>query len=323
MADDSYLEKRIQDETAKITVDSYQKTASLGGWAGGGRTLWAISAIGAVAGAGIGLVAPFFPLIVGASSLAIAAAAIPASVATFAAVGMGMGFSGGLVLGRISGSAAAVAEENERRMKEWTVKQILLENPNAKIVHETSKGDWPEDNGNGKKSFWKKLKDTYLTYVNPRVGLAMTAIGIVGGLIMAAAFLATGGAAGGIIPALGTITGLGEAAAAPAALTAYSAGVMGTFGALWFLNFPKITAETTHFFGNIINGKLLGREWGPKKELAKVMDISQEATESREAPPVNDMAHIEAKFSVKAKIPAATFQELVGRPDAGADLSRS
>ena len=76
MADTDYLEKRIEEETAKIKVDSYQSVSSLGGWSGGGRTLWAISAIGIVAGAMIGVIAPFFPMI------ALGAAALPSACPT-------------------------------------------------------------------------------------------------------------------------------------------------------------------------------------------------------------------------------------------------
>ena len=256
---DAAFEKRLAEETAKIKVESYQKTASLGGWAGGGRTLWAISAVGAAAGAMIGVVAPVFPLVVGASSLATAVAAIPASVAVYSAVGMSMGFSGGLVLGRISGSNAAVAEEQEKRMKEWTAKQLLAQNPDAKLVADEAK-EKPKDT----RSFWQKVKDNYHTYVNPRTGALFAVVGAVGGLVMAAAFAVTGGATGAVMPAMEAITGLSAGALTPTVMTAYTVGVMAAFGALFSFNFPKITSDVTEFAGNLLSGKPLGREWGPK-----------------------------------------------------------
>ncbi len=260
MTDDRYLEQRMKEESANIKVDSYQKIASRGGWAGAGRTLWAISFIGAVTGAGMGLIAPFFPLVVGASSLAAAAAAIPAAVATFAAVGLSMGFAGGLMLGRISGATAAVAEENEKRMKQWTARQLLAANPEASIVPDAPVQPKPPQ------SYWQRAKDKYYTYVNPKLGMAFAAIGMAGGLIMAAAFLATGGAAGAVMPALETISGVPGIASNAAALTAFSAGVGGAFGAIFSFNYPKITSEVTHFFGDMLSGKTIGRPWEPPQE---------------------------------------------------------
>lgn len=182
-----------EDTQPSIAVDSYQKAASIGGWAGAGRTLWAISAVGVVAGAAIGLVAPFIPVIVTAGTMGLgaalgaAASAVPASIAVFSATGLSMGMGSGLMLGRVSGSVATVAEEQEKRIKNWTAKQILAQNPNAEIVPDAPKPA-PE-----KKSFWQRVKDTYRTYVNPPVGITMMAVGAIGGLIMAAAFAASGG----------------------------------------------------------------------------------------------------------------------------------
>lgn len=276
--DDAYVNQRIAEETSKIKVGSYQRTASLGGWAGGGRTLWAISTVGVLLGGAIGAVAPFFPVLVGASELATAAAAVPASLAVFSATGLSMGFGGGLMLGRVSGTAAAVAEENERRMKEWTVRQILKDNPDAKIVSDEPKAS-PT-----RKSLGQRLKDTYRTYFNPKVGLAMTAIGILGGAVLAAGFLYSGGALSAIMPALGTLTGLGAAMEAGAITEAFQAGVMtqglkafmaytvgvgAAFGALWNINLPRITSNVTHMYGELISGRALGREWKPQPEKSQ------------------------------------------------------
>lgn len=269
------LEKRIAEESAKIKVDSYQKAASIGGWMGSGRGLWAISIVGAVSGAVIGLVAPVIPALLVAGVAMPNLALIGTSIAAFAATGLSTGFAGGLMLGRISGATAAVAEESERRAKEWTTRQLISQNPDIKIVPDAPKK--PE----AKKSLGKQLRDSYYTYFNPRVGLAMAAIGLVGGLVLGAAFIATGGAAGAIMPALGTLTGVAMPTAAAlaemgsaafsatqaAVVMSYTAGVTATIGALWTVNYPKITSAMTYFFGELMSGRLLGREWKPPSEV--------------------------------------------------------
>jgi hypothetical protein len=258
-----YLENRIDDETAKIKVDSYQKVASLGGWSGGGRTLWAIAAVGIVAGAMMGAVAPFFPMIALGGTALPSLTTIGTSIAAFAAAGLSFGFGGGLVLGRISGTAASVAQEQEERMKEWTVRQMLAQNPNAHIVPDEPQEKSPP------KSSRQRASDWYHTYFNPRIGLTFAAIGAIGGLIMGAAFIATDGAIGSIMPALETLTGVAGIATKTGAILAYSAGVCASIGALWTFNMSKITSEVTGFFGRLMGGKIIGREWGPKKEMLK------------------------------------------------------
>jgi hypothetical protein len=268
--DNAHIEQRIKEETAKVKVDSYQKVASMGGWSGGGRTLWAVAALGAICGAAIGLVAPFFPLMAIGFSTLPAASTILASTAAFAATGMLTGFSGGLVLGRISGASSAVAQEQEKRLKQWMVRQKIGQNPESEIVPDATTETAP-------KSFLQRVKDAYRTYVNPKVGLTMAALGAAGGLLMGAAFLATMpaslGAASGVFAVtpvasmMATLTGL----TAPGALTggaivAYSTGVMAAFGALFSFNLPKVASNMSHFFGELISGKYYGREWGPKEQ---------------------------------------------------------
>ena len=261
------------DKATEPQVDSYQKVASLGGWAGGGRTLWAIAGFGAVVGAAMGAVAPFFPLLVGASSLSTAMGAVAASVASFAAVGMGIGFSGGVVLGRISGSAAAVGEEQERRMKRWTAAQLKQVDGHYQPV---SVPEAPEETTE------PTLKDTYETYINPKIGLAMAAIGAVGGLMLAAANYYTGGTLGSVMPvSIGQLTGMltpeeiaQGAQVSTKVMTAYTVGVMSTFGALWSFNFPKITSNITEFSGRLTGGKIIGRTWEPQRE--KQVEVAAE-----------------------------------------------
>ena len=289
------------ETTDKIKVESYQKITPLGGWPGGGRTLWARAALSTVIGAGLGVIAPFFPLIVGASSVATAVSAIPTSVLAFAATGLSGGFTGGLVLGRITGAAAAAAEENERRMKEWTARQLLHNDPNSNIAPDPVKEKAP------KKPFWRRVSDSYHTYVNPRIGLTMAAIGAIGGLIMGGAFLATTGGVGAfaIMPALATLTGLSaEAAAAPAVVLAYTTGISAAIGALWTFNVPKIASAVTEFTGNLIAGKYIGRPWAPKPEKQKT-----QAATPKEQIPADEIAK-NTSFAGNLTRPGS-FQDLI------------
>lgn len=182
-------------------------------------------------------------------------------------------------------------------MKEWTARQIQHNNPGAEIVADAPKENPPA------KPFWKRVKDTYYTYVNPRVGLAMTTIGVVGGLILGAAFLATGGSAGVLMSGLETLTGVSGIAANTPALLAYSAGVCGTIGAMWSVNVPKIVSHTTEFYGDLISGKLLGREWKPPQEPEAQPVQTQQVVyhEPKMGEPVVQRSFV-------------SFQELVTRP---------
>lgn len=297
------LEARVAEEQAKIKVDSYQKVASVAGWAGGGRTLWAAAAFCTVVGAAIGLVAPFFPVLAGASTLGFATSAIPASVLAFAATGLSTGFAGGIMLGRISGSAAAVGEELERRMKHWMVRQKISENPQAEIAPDAPKVLTE------KHSFWQRAGDAWHTYVNPRIGLTMALIGAVGGLIMAGAFAYTGAGAFAVMPAMQTLTGLTanpvfatEGVLTSAAVTAYTVGVSAMMGAVFSFNVPKIASAMTEFTGRLIGGKIIGREWKP---------VEKNKPEAA-APPV-EVAAQQAQAPVVLRR-FESYQELVSRP---------
>lgn len=303
-------EQNIAEKIAAIKADSYQKVASLGGWSGGGRTLWAVSAFAMVIGAAIGLAAPFFPLIVGASSLATAVSAIPASVAAFAATGLSSGFAGGVMLGRISGVAAAVAEEQEKRLKTWTARQLLHQNPQAEILPDPAR-EQPSSMPLG-----QRLREGWRTYFNPRVGLLFTALGVIGGLVMGAAAVSTGAGAFAIMPALEALTGLETAALTAPVIMAYTAGVSGAIGALWHFNVPKIASAITAFTGYLISGKPLGREWGPKREK---LHSPTQAYYNQDVT-IADGIIREATAGQAPKPNYASFQELIARQTAGADL---
>ena len=272
-------------------------------------TVFWLCALGVIAGAGIGVAAPFFPILAGASSLATAVGAIPASVAAFAATGLSMGLAGGLMLGRTAGATAAVAEESEKRAKKWVIRQTLSQNPDVKISDEPKAKPTQE-------TFWQKTKRIYHKYVNPRVGLTMAAIGAVGGFILSAAFLATGGTgAFAIMPALATITGLtAEAAAASGVITAYTVGVGAAFGALFSFNLPRVAANLGDFFGKLIGGEIIGRKWEEPKQLAK--DKTQDAhsvAENMTLPEVSFTKKIESRKpqSYEALVSSSTTEMLI------------
>ena len=78
------------------------------------------------------------------------------------------------------------------------------------------------------------------SYINPRSLLIFTGLGIAAGLVFAAAPIMTGAMATALG---GTTIGMVVAAAsnAPLATAAYCAGVMGSFGALFGVNFSALT----------------------------------------------------------------------------------
>jgi hypothetical protein len=308
MASDDYIKQRISEEQRKVRVDSYQDTSYEGSFRGAGRGLWSGSFLGMATGAIVGAAAPFFPLIVGAGSLAAATAALPASIAVFAAMGISMGFAGGAMTGRGSGGVAAVAREQETRIKKWVVEQVLKKDPDTLIEHEKPKETKPA------KPFSQKVKDTFNTYINWRTGAFFTLAGIVGGLVIGAAFVASGGAAAfAMAPALGAITGLGAAAfesataisAAAPAIMAYSAGVAGMFGLLGFgTNYPKIATQLQTLAGGLLSGKLLGKEFGPSKQPERAVESSFSV-----APKESLVASQQSSLSETGR----NFQELVAK----------
>ena len=99
------------DDKSAAEVESYQDLAFSNAWAARSRGFWATSVIGLAFGAALGLVAPFFPALIGEQGFAAAAGLIPKSLAIFSAIGMGTGFVIGGVVGVSSGGVAAVAEE--------------------------------------------------------------------------------------------------------------------------------------------------------------------------------------------------------------------
>jgi hypothetical protein len=305
---DNYINQKIDEECAKVKVDSYQDVALKGSFMGGVRAMWAGGALGIGFGAIVGVVAPFFPLLAG-GALGAAVSAIPASVAAFSAIGMSTG--------RASGSTASAAKEQEKRMKEWTIKQLLHDNPNASIA-----ADQPEENPQeAPKSFWQKTKDAYLTYCNPRVGLVFAALGVVGGLVMAAAALTTG--IGAIMPAgaMAALTGLKAAEITTGVVVAYSAGVMGAFGALFGLSGPKMVSDLTPFMGDLLGGKSLGRGWGPEPQKEKAAELKLPAEtlvqEAAAEPKGKDktFASDHLRFSLQGVIDRTTKESSSANPE--------
>jgi hypothetical protein len=180
---------------------------------------------------------------------------------------MGAGFTAGVTVGSASGAVASVAKEQEKRLREAGI-----------ILADDATQQAQQQEADSKKPFFERLKDKINTYFNPKVGALFTTLGVVGGLVMAAAFIASGGLAGGAtaaaVPALTTM--LGAAATSAPAVTAYFAGVMGCFGALFAFNFPKMAGDLTSFTGDLLSGKKLGTQWGPAPEAAPVQQTAIE-----------------------------------------------
>ncbi len=241
-----------------IKVESYSKTAFKGSWVGRSRAMWAVSFLGLVTGLAIGLIAPFFPVLaVGAFTAEMAAANVLGSMAIFGASGMATGFIVGGFIGGASGGVSEAAREAERRDLVRT-----------KAIEQATGLQIPEVNVAQNKPEQK--------YFNPKVGLLFATFGAIAGGIMAAAFVFSGaGAAAAAIPALSTLThGVVGAAAIQSAQTACFVGVMTCFGALFGINYPKISYALQDYAGKLLGGDLLGSSWD--KEPARGIDITIE-----------------------------------------------
>jgi len=251
-------------------VKPYRNLVFEKAWSGRSAGLWGTSAVGLFFGGLVGMVAPFFPMAAGMA--APAGSAILNSMSIFGAFGMAAGFSTGVAVGIAAGSTSGMAEEQEKReLEKMRALGVSLPALDAKVAEQTV--EKPDT-----RSGWQKFKDGFDTYINFRVGAVMTAIGAVGGAVMAAAYIALGGldtsGAGAAVPGMGLLLGDVAAKSAPAVYT-YFAGVMGVcFGGLWTFNFPRITTQMQEFAGGLTGGSLLGTQWGPAPEKSVEPEIA-------------------------------------------------
>ncbi|MEZ5690962.1 MAG: hypothetical protein R3D71_04775 [Rickettsiales bacterium] len=231
-------------------MDSKAKEIFETTWKRRSSALWGVGALGLAAGLAVGAVAPFFPVIAGVGA-AEALSVLPSSMAVFGAIGMATGFTVGGVTGSTAGSAEAIVKAVSKDSS-FSGKD---KEKQASVIKET--GDSP--------------------LINIKSTLAFAALGAIAGGILAAAVIAmptlatygTFGAVGTIIPH--------TVASNAAAVTAYSVGVMASFGSLFGLNFPKIASKLTAEMGGLLSGKSF--ESGIKKEKAasKAVNIKKEA----------------------------------------------
>lgn len=270
---------------------SYSYVAFQGAWSGRSRGMWSTAILGITFGALIGAVAPFFPVIVGTQTLAGAVGIMGSTMAVFAAAGMGIGFTLGGLLGASAGSISSVTKEQENR----DLQRIDQASPALQQVQSTDIAQAAAaENIENKPT----LKDTYRTYFNPRVGVLVTAVALVGGAIMSAAFVASGGVAAGAETAVpGMALALGKTVTDTAAIS-YITGVMGAFGSLWFLNFPKMGADLQDVTGRVLSGELLGRTWEPEKSQEQTVNV-EHAQIQRQTHIVDNNVDISSHFRDK------------------------
>jgi len=269
------LKNRIAAEQKHIRVESFTDIAFEGAWKGRARSFWATAAVGAVVGAAVGLIAPFFPVVVGAYGLAAAANMIATSVPIYASLGMASGFAVGVLVGATSGAAASVAKERERREKGEEIDLALSVAPNARIEQPVA-----PDAPKARRSLLTVIKEDY---VNLPTLAAFSAFGAAGGAIMVGAYSAAGPSFLPIAePAMKVLLPATQIAAGKtfAATAAYTIGVMGTFGAVFGINMPKIAGDMTRFVGDMLGGKIFGSEKGPSAEQVREPVFKQEITVS-------------------------------------------
>jgi len=237
--------------TRDIEVESYQDVAFESGWKSRSRALWGTAFLGLLTGAIIGLLAPIVPAIMGAT---IGLSQIGASLAIFSATGMATGMLVGTQVGVSSGTVASVAKELEGR-----------DLARAEAIEKAMGVELPKPNPS-------KPQEKEQRLFNPKISLTFAAFGAVAGLVMAAAFFASGGAvATAAAPALSTLLGA-KAAVDVGMTTAYFASVMGCFGAIFGMNFPVIANKLQNKAGDLLGGKALGTSW--EKEPSQALEIS-------------------------------------------------
>ncbi len=178
-------------------------------------------------------------------------------MAVFGATGMTTGFAVGGLIGTSAGAVNSVAKEIETRnlKREQEVgKALEVSMPSPAL-------EKPEQNND--------------RYFNFKVGALFSGLGAIAGAVLAAGFFAPSIVAGSVVAATSSIAPaldvvLGSALASnTAAVTAYSVGVMSMFGALFGVNFPKITTEAQDFAGRLLSGELLGTDWKKSPESGK------------------------------------------------------
>lgn len=247
-------------EKSPVEVASYSNPAFEGTWSGRSRGLWGISLLGLLSGVSVGVIAPFFPALVGEASFGAAASHILPSMAVFGAAGIGFGYASGTMLGAAAGAASTVAREQERRMRERDM-ALGISTPEQEAAISQWENAVPPDTRSG----WQKFEDGVSTYFNPKVGILFTGLGMIAGGVMAAAYFALGQSSSAAMPAMDMLVGVG---ASQTAVTAYFVGLMGTFGALWNFNYPRLAMHMQDTAGQYLNGKALGTHWGPEPELS-------------------------------------------------------
>ena len=295
----------------EIEVGSYSKIGFDGAWKQRSRSFWAVGFVGLVTGVAIGLIAPFIPAIASIFIPSIGAtfsAATPhilASMAIFGATGMAAGFVGGGLVGAAAGGPSSVAKEMERR-------NLEREKEVEKALGVTFPQHIPE-----------KPKENNERYFNPKVGLLFAVFGVVAGLVMAASYI-YGGAAFAL-PALEAV-GLGGTGAAHGAVTAYFAGVMGCFGAIFGINYPKILNDLQDYTGTLLGGQAIGTSW--EKEIGRTPEIVQQITPQlavyRTQTPAleydNPQGNHAAKFQSRSASQVVSYREIVSQPSTNAVL---
>jgi len=258
--DQETINKRIAEEQAKIVVPSYQDVTFDGAFKRRTNSMFGLAVLGLVTGAAIGLAAPAAAVIGGA---AMTGALVAKSAMIFSAIGMSAGWGMGALVGPSAGAAASAMKEYERRTLAREVEEKIRENPEASVTLAPHPAVQPESSGG--------IRD----YINPRAAMAFAIIGAVAGLVFAGALVASGALAAGTeaapaitayaMPAMKML--LGSAATSVSAVVAYSVGVGASFGAIFGVNYPKLSRATSDFFGDMLSGKAVDSPWPPGANL--------------------------------------------------------
>lgn len=318
------MEKAIKTPP-QAEPESYSDIAFEGAWKGRARAIWGVGAVGLLTGLVIGMLAPFIPVLAGifvesigaAVTMQSAASVVPASMTVFGATGMTVGFGVGGIVGSSAGAMNSVAKEIERR-------NIKREQQAAKAYGVSLPP--PE-----KEAVAHENKESY---INKRAMATFTALGAIAGAIMSAAFLAPATVVGGAVGAASSIAApaleivlpnsLLASEAASAAISAYTIGVMSMFGALFGVNYTKITSKAQDYMGKLLKGenpmniRMMEQDKGKdnintQKELSSGDIIHADLHDTPDHDTPKNVTKYAERFAAKAK--TSSFQEMLAKPE--------
>lgn len=269
---DPLLHKAIEIEKAKIKIDPYYETVMAKSFRARAHGLFSGMVLGALTGLAVGAAALYvFPSLIG-----IKVAASLGMLAEFGVAGMGIGGLGGQIIGSTTGSAAAAAEERERREKGQGLEAQILASPELQqVLREKYANDDLAKNTptNTIRDVLDKSRndgDVLRQLFNVRTAVL---VGLIG-----AAF-------GALIGMTGTLPFVTVTGAGVQDMMLYGAGMFSVAGMSIGFNYPVIFTSLSKFADNLLSGKLFERG----KETEYSPELEQRLQQELTLPPISKL----------------------------------